>query len=110
MTIFVARVSLLVGAFMLTYKRELVQVDYKKYLGPTWKNPEFDGASTVVSNHSSWIDVNLITCLKFPSFTPKLGIKSWPAIGTVCDLVFKSLFINRAGSAEERQKITEDIA
>lgn len=26
-------------------------VDYKKYLGPDWK-PSFDGATTMISNHS----------------------------------------------------------
>lgn len=72
--------------------------------------PRYEGASTVVANHSSWFDINLITVLKFPSFTPKLGIKKWPVIGTVCDVVFNSLFINRAGTPEERNKLTEEIA
>ena len=26
-------------------------VDYSKYLGPTWRAPRYDGASTVISNH-----------------------------------------------------------
>ena len=30
-------------------------VDYKEYLGPDWK-PEWEGASTIVSNHSTWLD------------------------------------------------------
>ena len=101
LTIFVARATLFVGAFLFYYKHERPKADYKKYLGPEWK-PVYEGASTVVANHSSWIDINLITVIKFPSFTPKLGIKKWPVIGTVCDVVFNSLFINRAGTPEER--------
>ena len=32
-----------------------VQVDYSKFLGPN-NEMEFEGASTIVSNHASWID------------------------------------------------------
>jgi len=31
-------------------------VDYKKYLGPEW-TPKYRGASSVISNHSSWLDI-----------------------------------------------------
>lgn len=92
---------LLFGPGMLFYKRERVPVDYKKYLGPEW-TPTYEGASTIVANHSSWVDILLITIIKFPSFTPKLGIKKWPVVGQVCEYVFDSYFVNRAGSAEER--------
>jgi 1-acyl-sn-glycerol-3-phosphate acyltransferase len=84
-------------------------VDYRPFLGPDWE-PEYTGASTIVANHSGYLDIVIITILKFPSFTPKTGIKSWPFIGQVCDLVFNSLFINRAGTPEEREKVTKDIA
>ena len=93
---------------MFWYKHEQVKVDYKPYLGPDWV-PKYDGASTIVANHSGWVDIVLITVLKFPSFTPKLGIKKWPFIGQICDVVFNSYFVNRAGTAIERQKIIQDI-
>lgn len=35
-------------------KCERPQIDYKKYLGPQWE-PKYEGASTVVFNHTSWI-------------------------------------------------------
>ncbi len=96
------------GPGLFYYKRLRPNVDYSKYLGPDWK-PSYATPSTVVCNHSSWMDIVLITVLKFPSFTPKLGIKKWPFIGQVCDLVFNSYFINRAGTQEERNKIIDDI-
>ena len=85
------------------------KVDYSKYLGPEWKGPRYDRCSTVVSNHQSWIDIGLVTYLKFPSFTPKAGIKKWPVIGEICDLVFNSLFIDRAGTHEEKEKLVQKI-
>lgn len=34
-------------------KTERPQVDYKKFLGPQWE-PKYDGASTIVFNHTTW--------------------------------------------------------
>ncbi len=62
-----------------------------------------------MSNHQSWIDIGIVTYLKFPSFTPKAGIKKWPVIGEICDLVFNSLFIDRAGTPEEKEKLVQKI-
>jgi len=64
---------LLFGPAMLWYKVERVKIDYKPYLGPDW-TPSYNGASTIVGNHSSWCDIVLVTIMKFPSFTPKIGI------------------------------------
>lgn len=100
---------LLFGPAMLWYKVDRVKVDYKPYLGPDW-TPSYNGASTIVGNHSSWCDIVLVTIMKFPSFTPKSGIQKWPFIGPICELVFDSYFINRAGTPEERQKIVDAIA
>lgn len=35
-------------------KVERPKVDWTVYLGPTW-TPMYDGASTIVLNHSNWI-------------------------------------------------------
>ena len=51
----------------------------------------------------------MLTYIKFPSFTPKAGIKKWPLIGDICIYVFNSLFINRSATPEERAQIMEDI-
>jgi 1-acyl-sn-glycerol-3-phosphate acyltransferase len=108
MTKLCSQMILWFGPAMFWYRREREKVDYKPYLGPDWV-PTYEGASTIVANHSGWCDIVLITLMKFPSFTPKLGIKNWPFIGQICDLVFDSYFINRAGTPEERQKIIIDI-
>ena len=91
------------GLYYLDIQRP--QIDYKKYLGPEWKGPRYDRSSTVVSNHQSWIDIGIVTYLKFPSFTPKASIKKWPVIGEICDLVYNALFIDRAGTPEEKEKL-----
>jgi 1-acyl-sn-glycerol-3-phosphate acyltransferase len=104
----VSRVVLFVGPGLWYYKTQKPKVDYAKYLGPDWV-PSYENPSTIVANHQSWVDIGMITCLKFPSFTPKLGIKKWPFIGQICDLVFNSYFINRAGTHEEKEKIILDI-
>ena len=51
----------------------------------------------------------MMTITSFPSFTPKAGIKKWPIVGEICIYVFNSLFINRSGTHEEREKIMQDI-
>ena len=100
-TVFVARMAILFGAGMFRYKQQRPKVNYEKYLGPEW-TPSYVSPSTIVCNHSSWVDIGLITIMKFPSFTPKMEIKKWPVIGQICDVVFNSYFINRAGTHEEK--------
>ena len=43
-------------------KRQKILSDYSKWLGPEWKIDEFasfKGASTYVSNHQSFADINV---------------------------------------------------
>ena len=49
-----SKTMVVVGGGMYNYKYEKVKVDYSKYLGPDWK-PEYEGTSTIVCNHSSWM-------------------------------------------------------
>jgi hypothetical protein len=51
------------------------------------------------------MDILIATILKFPSFTAKVGIRKWPIAGLTADIVFNTLFINRVGTHEERQKL-----
>lgn len=48
-------------------KWEKPDIDYKKWLGPDWK-PKYSGASTLVFNHTSWIDILVGMYLDMPSF------------------------------------------
>jgi len=44
-----------VGGYFIETKK--IKYDYRKYLGPDWK-PNFDGTpSTVVTPHTSWLDI-----------------------------------------------------
>lgn len=73
------------GGGLFWYKYEIVNLDYKKYLGPDWVPVKKQPAS-IVCNHSVWIDILLSTyCNNFPRFTAKVGIKKWPLIGVITD-------------------------
>ena len=92
------------GFGMFWVKKERPQVDWSKYLGPGWK-PTYKNPGTIISNHQAWIDIAVHTVISFPSFSPKSGIKKWPIIGEICIYVFSSLFINRSGTHEERERV-----
>jgi 1-acyl-sn-glycerol-3-phosphate acyltransferase len=98
-----ARLESIIGGGLFFSKHERINVDYKKYLGPEWK-PTYDGASTYVCNHSSWLDIMICAFAKdFPIYTPKSGIRRWPVIGKIAEDACESYFINRAGTKEERE-------
>ena len=45
--------------------------DYTKWLGPDWK-PEWTGASTIVSNHVSWMEIMISKAYFNVSFVGKI--------------------------------------
>lgn len=48
--------------------------DYTKWLGPDWK-PQWTGASTIVSNHVSWLDGAISVALFMPSVVSKKSVQ-----------------------------------
>lgn len=49
------RCVVIFGAGIVYYKYDRPNVDYRKYFGPDWK-ATYENASTIIGNHSSWID------------------------------------------------------
>ena len=106
----IKRSQLLCAGGMIWITKKYLDVDYKKYLGPDW-TPTTRGPSTIVSNHSCWMDI-LVGCYSynFPVFTSKVGIKNWIFIGTLVTYPgYEALFLDRAGTKEEREKLVHDI-
>jgi 1-acyl-sn-glycerol-3-phosphate acyltransferase len=68
---------LIANAYWLSHKKP--KVDYSKYLGPSWKL-SYERPSTIVMNHSSYLDIFIGIILKAPSFMAKEGVKNWPAV------------------------------
>jgi len=97
------RGALILVAGMFRYRKMNIHRDYYDVLGPDWR-PTKEEPSTIVSNHSAWMDI-LLGCLvfNFPRFTSKIGIKKWPFVGTMASYSgYNALFLDRAGSKEER--------
>ena len=112
--------------FFTFYKIEHVSPErvnnYEEYLGPISEQRNYQKesteahpsipkrgngpSSTMICNHSGFLEVlNLLVCL-WPSFTPKIGIKRAPIISDVCK-VTQSMYIDRGSSAEGLQKVIE---
>jgi len=58
------------------------EYDYSKYLGPDWKLT-YENPSTVVSNHTSWIDIVIHFLRQPPAFIGKASIKEIPFAGSI---------------------------
>ena len=61
--------------------------------------------SVIVCNHIGFIEImNLIASPLCPGFTPKADLKHAPLMGALCGGL-QSLFLNRAGTKEEREGV-----
>ena len=76
---------------------------YKEYLGPDWK-AEWEGAPTLVQNHTSIADGMIAVCVLFPSFVARINMQEVWGIGTLMTIM-KSVFVQRVGdNAKESKK------
>ena len=65
--------------------------------------------SVIVCNHHGWLEImSLIASPVHPGFTPKEEVQSMPLLGKLTDGL-QSLYISRAGTLEERDRIVESI-
>ncbi len=97
-SMFTSRV-LMLGATVVWVSKKKLKYDYSKYLGPDWKMT-FDNPSTIVENHSSWLDICTSIYLKAPGFAAKEGIKNWPFCGTIAH-GNSTFYLNRATNTKE---------
>src|SRR5690349_21282017 len=66
----------------------------------------------VMANHTSWLDITVISTLAPVSFIAKREVASWPLFGTFARLQ-RSIFIDRTrrkGAAEANREIAERLA
>lgn len=64
------RIFLLAAGNIIWVQDEKVEMCYKKYLGPDWK-ADYDEASTVVNNHSCFLDPWIHALYRIPCFVMK---------------------------------------
>ena len=57
-------------------------IDYKEYLGADW-TPEYEGASTLISNHVSWIDGCFYIMKYYSCLVTREGFKNTPFLGSI---------------------------
>jgi 1-acyl-sn-glycerol-3-phosphate acyltransferase len=105
---------MLVSVSAYTIDMPNVNLDYKEYLGPDWKQ-SFENPSTVVSNHQCFMDVAVHMLRQPPSHVAKGSIIRMPFVGTVADAC-GTLFFDRGDKSgtkdvlsliAERQKLCE---
>ena len=82
---------LTVGVFWLEHR--ISEVDYSKYLGKDWK-PTYEKPTTVIGNHSCWMDIFGDYIIKQTSFIARDGIRKFPIIGLFTD-VWRTFYLSR---------------
>jgi 1-acyl-sn-glycerol-3-phosphate acyltransferase len=88
--------------------RKRVDFDYSPYLGPNYKEtarpPQH--LSTLVSNHSGWLDVPILISHFKAAFASKKTFRKVPIFGLIVEAL-GCIFISRGASQEKRNKIVE---
>lgn len=97
-TILASRI-LMLGSTIIWINKNKVKYDYSKYLGPEWKLT-FDNPSTIVENHSGWMDILASIYLKTPGFAAKEGIRNWPFCAAIAH-GNSTFYLNRASNSKE---------
>lgn len=105
---FLKRCIAFTGAGIYYYSMEKVNVNYSEFLGPDWK-PTERVPSTFICNHCSWMDIVMAWSIKeYPIFVSKIGIKKYPLVGYFVQYpAYESIFVNRAGTKEEREEVVK---
>jgi 1-acyl-sn-glycerol-3-phosphate acyltransferase len=80
-----------------------VEADYSYYLGNDYRTTTKAPlrASTIVSNHCSWLDAVVLIKNVRPAFAPSAEFENVPLLGTLCKTI-DSIFIPRGGSEEKK--------
>jgi hypothetical protein len=73
---------------------------YEAYLGPDYKDqPIPEHIPTYVSNHTSWLDVEVLIKNFTPAFAAKESLRNVPVFGLLCEYL-GCIFISRGGTEE----------
>jgi 1-acyl-sn-glycerol-3-phosphate acyltransferase len=93
---------LALGLKRIPYNAQYEEV-YRKYLGPDYKFEFGDNYSTLISNHTSWVDIVYHLYFYAPGFVSKAAVRTFPLIGKIAQQI-NCLFVKRE-SEENRHLI-----
>ena len=86
-THFVGRVGMaMFGCPWGSINEKKIKVDYSEYLGPDWK-PSFKNAGTIISNHTVFIDILVMSHRGTNSMVSKAGVERMPLMGVIGNAV-----------------------
>lgn len=77
---------------------ERPKICYKKWLGPDWE-PKYEGASTAINNHISYMDQVQMALWYLPGFVSGEHVLHMPVIGE-CTKAAGSIYLNREDKAQ----------
>lgn len=85
--------------------------DYSYYLGKDYKRNQQlpKKTSTIVSNHTSWLDAPVLIAAYHPGFCVNEESRSVPFLNTLIDCL-NSVYIQRQGSPAQRKQMLEAIS
>lgn len=102
------RLALLSAGYLRIKSHDLNDYDYSHWLGKDYNKPQYYASS--VSNHSAWTDLFIMLIRSGGvSFVSKASIKNAPLFGKV-GMALNTIFFDRVGSHEEKEKIVEEIS
>ena len=87
-----------------------LDVDYTKYLGPDYKETKrpVKKASTIISNHVSWLDSHFIFLYYNVAFTLDKAFETMPIMNQTARCL-DSIFVQKAGTDAQRDQIIKEI-
>ena len=80
------------------------QVCYKKYLGSDW-SPDYGKCGSIVTNHSSWMDILIHMIRQPPSHVSKVSVRKIPGVGKIAEAV-GCLFLDRGDNNQKKDMVS----
>ena len=81
---------------------------FKKYLGPSFKE-EWEGASTIISNQQSYIDIGIMVTRHFPTYVVDyVTSRTLPGISQITDAM-NCIYFSRFGTKENKKECLKNI-
>lgn len=102
--------TIVTASFVRMKKHNVVHCDYSEYLGPDYLKTQQlpKKASTIVSNHSSWLDSLILIFNCYPGFAAKIETKKIPILRE-CIQNLQSIYISRGGTDKQRADNLNEI-
>ena len=94
---------LFMGSGCIYVHGERPKICYKKYLGTDWE-PDYDykRCGSVVSTHSSFLDIMCHAMTQLPCFIAKQEVKNIPSVGPIA-IASQCMFVDRHSAINKKQ-------